>query len=137
MHTANMSTDFATAVHAALRLRAADPSAGNPLADLALVHRAAGDGNLRRAINQVLQAALQRWQPTTVMTQRCCGQDFSMKHRLPRLPKPCNMAEVTIYKVQRRAIERLAAVIFAMEQRAVTDSCWLRHRPGSCVLMKP
>ena len=58
MHQAEPPADFIAAVHEALRLWAKDPSAGSPLANLTLVRREARSGNIRRATNQVLLAAL-------------------------------------------------------------------------------
>lgn len=115
------SADFIAAVHTALRLWAAGAAAGSPLADLTLVRRAAGDGNLRRATNQVLLNGL-----SALAREHKPDADLLRARFLDHTPvaaaaKACSVAEVTLYKMQRRAIERLAAILLAMEQQAAAD----------------
>lgn len=116
-----MSTDFAAAVHAALRLWAADPSASSPLANLTLVRREMGGGNLRRATNQVLRGALQRLATDHPDDAALLRARFLNDTPAAAAARARSVAEVTLYKMQRRAIERLAAVLLDMEQQATAN----------------
>lgn len=121
MHTADISTDFAAAVHTALRLWAAEPSAGSPLADLILVRREMGGCDLRRATNKVLLAALQRLATDHLHDAALLRARFLDDMPVAAAARARSVAEVTLYKMQRRAIERLAAVLLDMERQAAAD----------------
>ncbi len=108
----------ALSVHAALRLWAADPAADSPLAHLTLVQRAAIGGNLRRATNQVLTVALNSLAADHPDDAALLRARFFDNTPVAAAAKARHVAEVTLYKMQRRAIERLAAILFAMEQQA-------------------
>lgn len=123
MQAPHSSPEFTAAVHAALRLWAADSTAGSPLADLSLVRReAAGDGNLRRATNQVLlrglSALARERQPDAdlLRTRFLEGQSVAVA------AKARHVAEATLYKMQHQAIERLAAILRAQELQAAAAS---------------
>lgn len=117
MRAAEMPADFPASVHEALRLWAADPSAGHSLADLTLVRREASASNLRRAVNQVLLLALNHLAADYPDDAALLRTRFLDAMPVAAAAKARSVAEVTLYKMQRRAIGRLAAVLFALEQQ--------------------
>lgn len=121
MSTTETPPDLVSAVHQALRLWAADPAAGSPLAHLTLVQRATHSANLRRATNQVVLAALDRLAADQPEDAALLHARFLADTPIHAAAKARHVAEVTLYKMQRRAIERLAAIIFAQEQQANAD----------------
>ena len=123
MHQAEPPADFIASVHEALRLWAKDPSVGSPLADLMLIRQETKNGsNIRRATNQVLLAALKRLAAEYEPDAALLRARFLDGKMIATIANEHNVAEVTIYKMQRRALERLAATLYAMEQQAVRES---------------
>ena len=121
MREAEIPTDFTESVHEALRLWSKDPSTGSPLGNLALVRQEAKSGNIRRATNQVLLAALKNLAVDYEQDAALLRARFLDGKSVATVANERNVAEITIYKMQRRAIGRLAATLFAMEQQAAAD----------------
>ncbi len=118
MSTTATPADLASAVHEALRHWAAGPADGSPLAHLTLVQRAAIGGNLCRATNQVIAAALDSLAADHPNDAALLRTRFLDHTPAAAAAKTRHVAEVTLYKMQRRAIERLTAVLFDQEQQA-------------------
>jgi LuxR family glucitol operon transcriptional activator len=122
MHQAEPPADFIAAVHEALRLWAKDPSAGSPLANLTLVRREARSGNIRRATNQVLLAALRTLAVDYEQDAALLQARFLDGKGAAAVANERNVAEITVFKMQRQAIARLAATLCVMEQQATVDA---------------
>ncbi len=123
MHHAAPSPAFVADVHEALRLWAKDPSAGSPLAELALTRQEIRNGrNIRRATNQVLLAALKKLAIESPQDAALLRARFLDGKTITAIANERNVADITIYKLQRRALAQLAATLYAMEQQAVQES---------------
>jgi hypothetical protein len=121
VHQVEPPGDFTASVHEALRLWAKDPSAGSPLANLTLVRQEARGCNIRRATNEVLLAALRKLAVDYEEDAALLRARFLDGKTVAAVANVRNVAEITAYKMQRRAIDRLAATLFAMEQQAVAE----------------
>ncbi len=121
MYRAEPHASFTASVHEALQLWSKDPSAGSPLENLILVRQEAKTGNLRRATNQVLLAALKNLAVDYGQDASLLRARFLDGKTVVAVANERNVAEVTLYKMQRRAIAHLAATLFAMEQQAAVE----------------
>ncbi|OIO93290.1 MAG: hypothetical protein AUK03_08325 [Anaerolineae bacterium CG2_30_64_16] len=120
MTSPDLPPGFESAVHEALQLWHKDPSFGSPLAHLTLVRRglATGGESIRRATNQALLAALDALAGEREADAALLRARFLDGKAVYAVANARNVAEVTIYKMQRRAIGRLAAQLLALEQVA-------------------
>ncbi len=118
MYPVEPPAEFTAAVHKALQLWAKDPSAGSPLENLTLVRRAAESGNIRRATNQVILAALNNLAADYEQDAALLRARFLDGRMAAEIANQRNVAEITVFKMQRRAIARLAATLLTMEQQA-------------------
>ncbi|MCX7707370.1 MAG: NB-ARC domain-containing protein [Anaerolineae bacterium] len=114
-------SEFVAAVHQALQNYLKGASAANPLAGLVVVRRTASSGNVHRAGNQVLLAALERLALTHQADADLLRARFLEGKTVAAVARERNLAEVTVYKMQRKAIERLAETLFGIEQDAVAE----------------
>ena len=112
--------DFEAAVHGALQLWHKDPGLADPLARLVLVQQeqAATGKDLRQAANQVLLDALDALaadhEPDAALLRaRFLDGKPAFVVAIER-----HVADVTLFRIQRRALARLAAVLWRMEERA-------------------
>lgn len=121
MHQAEPPAGFTAAVHQALKLWGKDPSAGSPLENLTLVRRETERGNIRRATNQALLSALDALAADFPADATLLRARFLDGKMAAEVANERNLAEITIFKLQRRAIERLATTLFDMERQANTD----------------
>ncbi len=121
MHATEIPADFTTAIHEALKRWSKGLAAGSPLEHLTLVSRMAKGGNLRRATDQVLLAALDTLAADHPEDAALLRARFLDNTPVAVAARARSVAEVTLYKMQRRAIERFAAALFAMEQQAAAD----------------
>jgi hypothetical protein len=131
MDPAETPVDFTASVHQALQLWAKDPSAGSPLENLALVRQETKSGNIRRGTNQVLLAGLKNLAVDYEQDAALLRARFLDGKPVAAVANERNVAEITLYRMQRRAIDRLAATLFAMEQQVVADrqSAWYSRLP--------
>jgi hypothetical protein len=107
--------DFKHAVHEALRLWLKDPALGSPLAHLRLVQQEGRGSNIRRATNQVLLTGLKTLAAEHEQDAALLRARFLDGAAITTVANQQNVAEATLYKMQRQAIDHLAAVIYAME----------------------
>lgn len=132
------SSDLPSRVHQALTAWYND-AAASPLAALALVQQAQAAHGLspQRAANQVLLAALDRLVAAAPEDAHLLRRRFVEEKPVYVVAREFSLAEATFYKRQRRAIERLAGVLAAMEaqahgQRGAAAAArlpWLEHGP--------
>ena len=115
--------DFEQAVHQALGLWHADAASGSPLSHLLLVQEelAAGATSLRQATNRVLLAALTTLQASDERDASLLRRRFLDERQVFAVANELNVSEPTFYRMQRRAIKQLAAILFDMEQDARAD----------------
>lgn len=113
--------EFVTAVHQALQQWTKGASSTNPLAGLIVVRQAASGGNVHRAGNQVLLAALEKLAVEHKADADLLRERFLEGKPVATVARERSLAEVTIYKMQHKAIERLAEMLFAMEQDAAAE----------------
>jgi len=122
MTTPEVPRAFITSVHEALQLWHTEPASGSPLRDLALVQQQLATGmNIRRATNEVLLSALnaltvEHAEEVTLLRDRFLDGKTVFTAANER-----NVAEVTLYKMQRRAMALLAQTLYAQEQHALAD----------------
>ncbi len=116
MSHAEPPAEFVAAVHRALQRWAKGTPASSPLAQLAVVQQAAKGGNVDRAGHQVLLTALEKLAQDHRQDAELLRARFLAGKAVATVAREQNLAEVTIYKMQRRAIGRLARTLFAMEQ---------------------
>ncbi|MCX6028149.1 MAG: NB-ARC domain-containing protein [Chloroflexi bacterium] len=121
MLEAETPADFTVSVHEALQLWSKDPAAGSPLENLTLVRQEAKSGSIRRATNQVILAALKNLAVDYEQDAALLRARFLDGKAVAAVANERNVAEITVYKMQRRAIDRLATTLFAMEQQAAAD----------------
>ncbi|MGQ9490898.1 MAG: NB-ARC domain-containing protein [Anaerolineae bacterium] len=119
---------FAATVHQALQHWSKGTAADSPLSQLTLVQQAARDGNLRRAADRVLLDALEKLALRYRQDAELLRARFLEGRPVTAVARERNLAEVTIYKMQRRAIQRLAEVLSAMEQSAQAERQWTLTR---------
>lgn len=113
-------SDLPSRVHQALSSWYSDPSNASPLAGLALVQQtqAAHGLSAQRAANQVLLAALDRLAAAAPEDAHLLRRRFVEEKPVYVVAREFSLAEATFYKRQRRAIERLAALLADMETQA-------------------
>lgn len=121
MYESHTPADFTRSVHAALQSWLKGPSAGSPLENLTLVRQEARQHDLRRATNQVLLNALSALADADKQDADLLRARFLDGKTVTAVARERNVAEVTLYKMQRRAVEHLAAILFAMEQQATAE----------------
>jgi predicted DNA-binding protein YlxM (UPF0122 family) len=108
----------------AVRKALKDWHAGNkgesPFAQLYLLRKAQRDGHspMRRATNQVLFQALEALQKTHVPEAKLLQLRFLDLWSIQRLANHYNVAESTIYVMQREAIKQLTEILSELEQLA-------------------
>ena len=112
--------DFETAVHGALQLWPNDPGEANPLMRLTVVQqqRAAHGDSLKRAMTQVLLNAIDALADDHKSDASLLRDRFLEGKPAFAVALERNIAEATLFRAQRRAVERLAAVLWRMEERA-------------------
>ncbi len=122
-YSAAPPTGFAQQVHDALKAWSADPSAGATLADLTAVQLelAAGAANPRRAVNTLLLHGLKTLAATHDRDAALLRLRFVEDLPARSVAKRLNAAEPSIYRWQAQAIDRLAAVLWQMEQAAIQE----------------
>ncbi len=115
-----MSTsDLSIQLHNALKLWHKDPAHGSPIAHLTLVQRGLAAGyNLRQATNQALLDGLEALQMDFATDAQLLRKRFLDDKPAFAVANELNMAEATLFKAQRRALDRLAEVIQRLEQAA-------------------
>lgn len=115
-----MSTaDLSIQLHDALKLWHKDPSHGSPLAHLTLVQQGLAAGyNLRQATNQALLDGLEALQVDFAADALLLRKRFLDDRPAFAVANELNMAEATLFKAQRRALDRLAEVMQRLEQAA-------------------
>ncbi len=115
-----LSPDFERSVHQALGLWHADAASGSPLGELLLVQHelAAGATSLRQASNRVLLAALSMLNTSDERSTLLLRRRFLDSRTVYAVANELNVAEPTFYRMQRRAIQDLAAILFDMEKEA-------------------
>lgn len=114
----NLPEGFEQQVHQALALWHKDAASGSPLGHLTLVQaaQAAGHANIRRATNQVLLEGLTRLATDHEADAVLLRKRFLDERASYAVANELNVAEPTLYKMQRRAIGRLAETLHGMEQ---------------------
>ena len=113
--------DFTAAVHDALKLWSKEAEAGSPLAHLILVRRELMAGDMRRAVNQTLLAGLNRLALQYPDDAALLRARFVDGQAVAAVARERHVSEPMVFKLQRQAIGRLAAVLFEMEQQAAAD----------------
>jgi hypothetical protein len=115
--------DFETAVHGALQLWRKGPEPASPLAHLTLVQKqeAMTGGDLRQATDQVLLDALNALAVDHEPDAAMLRARFLDSRPAMAIAKERHIAEVTLFKMQRQALARLAAVLWRMEEEASAD----------------
>lgn len=114
-------TDFTAAVHDALKLWSREAEVGSPLAHLLLVRRELIAGDIRRATNQTLLAGLNRLALQYPDDAALLRARFVDDQAVAEVARERHVSEPTIYKLQRQALGRLAAILFELEQQAVAN----------------
>ncbi len=111
---------FREDVHKALQLWTKDSVQESPLETLLLVRREQGlsRANSRRATNQVLLAALQELAVEHPDQAALLRERFVEGRPVADVAQARSVAEVTVYKLQHRALTLLADTLYAQEQRA-------------------
>ena len=115
--------NFAEDVHQALTLWHKDVDSGSPLERLALVRRiqSAGQVNLRRATNQALLEALDRLEVDHARDAAVLRKRFLDDRPVYAVANELNVAEPTLFKMQRQAILRLAETLYSLELAAKVE----------------
>lgn len=110
-------------VHRALRDWHEADETTTPLGYLYLFRRLQrqGVGNARRVTNRLLLQAIETLEATYDTDARFLQARFLERLPIHRLANQLNIAESTVYVVQRQAIARLAAVIRTQEEAATQD----------------
>lgn len=131
MYIPQTPIDLESSIHGALRLWAAEPAAGSPLAGLTLIRQEAQATDIRRATNRVLLSALDALAADFPEDAALLRARFLDDTPVAGAAKARNVAEATFYKMQHKAIARLAAILCAMEQQAHTSrrSAWDSRLP--------
>lgn len=94
----------------------------SPLAHLYLVQRALPDENdLRSATNRVLTKALERLHADWEREANVLRMRFIDEMEAFKVANALGVADSTVYKTQREALQRLANVLYTMEQHARTE----------------
>ncbi|MFN8493005.1 MAG: NB-ARC domain-containing protein [Caldilineaceae bacterium] len=132
------STNLYEAVRLALRQWHGDNNAPSPIGHLYLFRKVQRNGytTLRRTTNQVLLDAMEELQQTHEHDMKLLQMRFLDLLPVQRLAHHFNVAESTIFTMQRQAIERLAETLAQMEYHASTaQKALLRTRlePASYV----
>lgn len=110
------------AVHQALQLWHKEPALDSPLRALALVQqRLTAGANVRRATNEVLLTALQALAIEHEADAALLRSRFLDGRPVFAVANERNIAEVTVYKLQRQAIKRLTQTLLTLEQRAAAE----------------
>ena len=114
--------DFEAAIHGALQLWHKAGQA-NPLAHLVLVQQqqTAIGSSLQAAANQVLLEGLDALAAVHGPDAALLRTRFIDGTPVYAAARERSVAEVTLYQMQHRAVERLAAIVWRMEERATTD----------------
>jgi len=115
-------TNLAEVVHQALRQWHSDSNAPSPLGHLYLFRKAQRNGytTLRRVTNQVLLDAMEVLKQTHEHDVKLLQMRFLDLLSAQQVGHHMNVAESTIYTLQRQAIERLAETLDQMEYQAST-----------------
>lgn len=113
--------EFVAAVHKALQRWRKGVPATSPLSHLAVVQRATRDGIRHRALDRVLSAALEKLEAAHKEDADLLRARFLEGKLVAAVARERSLAEVTVYKMQHRAIERLAETLLAMEQDALAE----------------
>ena len=120
MTSSQPTQEFETAVHGTLLLWHKGPESGSPLAHLTLIQRQQAEtgGSLRQATNQVLADALDTLAADHKRDAELLRARFLDNRSAFTVAKERDVAEVTIFKMQRQAIARLAVILWHMEEQA-------------------
>ncbi|MDW8319439.1 MAG: NB-ARC domain-containing protein [Anaerolineae bacterium] len=110
-------------VHRALSLWRKDATAGSPLAHLRIVQQALAGGaaDLRQATNQVLHDALDALEAEMPTHAYLLREHFVKGRPIFAVANEMNISEGVFYKWQRKAIERLTAIVEHRERAAAAD----------------
>ena len=114
--------EFEAAVHEALQLWRQESEPAGPLAHLALVRQRQMSigGNLHRAANQVLTDAVDALAAEHEADAALLRARFLDGKKVYVVANERNISATLLYKLQRRALGHLAAVLWRMEERAST-----------------
>jgi hypothetical protein len=130
MKPSEPAKDFEAAVRGALQLWLQDSEPAGPLAHLALVRQkqVTTGANLRRAINKVLldgldALAVQHEPDAALLRARFPAGKSAFEVAVER-----NVSEATLFRAQGRAIARLAATLWDMEERATASQRAILNR---------
>ena len=112
--------EFEAAVHEALQLWRQESEPAGPLANLALVRQRQKliGGNLHRAANQVLSDAVDSLAAEHEADAALLRARFLDGKKVFVAANERSISATMLYNLQRRAVERLAAVLWLMEERA-------------------
>jgi len=110
------------AVRQVLRQWHGDNNSASPIAHFYLFRKAqrAGHTSIRRVTNQVLLDAIEQLQQTHERDVELLQRRFLDGLPIQRLARDFNVAESTIFAMQRQALERLAETLGQMEHHAST-----------------
>ncbi len=113
--------EFEAAVLKALQLWRQDTEVTEPLAHLMLIRQRqiALDGNLHRAMSQVILDAIDALAAEHKSDAELLRDRFLEGKQAFVVADERHIAEVTLYQSQRRAVRRLAAALWRMEERAL------------------
>lgn len=121
--TTELPLDFEKAVHQALALWHADAASGSPLSHLLLVQDELTSGaiSLRQATNRALLAALTTLQASDERSASLLRRRYLDERPVFSVANELNVSEPTFYRLQRRALQQVAAILFDMERHARAD----------------
>lgn len=124
-------SNLANAVRDAFKLWHGDANAESPLRSLYLFRQLEREGynNQRRANNHLLDSALALLKQTHEVDADLLQKRYLDLWPIHRLAHQFNVAESTVYTLQRQAIERLAETIYQLEcQASAAQQAVLRDR---------
>jgi hypothetical protein len=112
--------EFEVAVHEALQVWHQEADLADPLAHLMVVRQRQTSlgGSLHRATNQTLMDAIDALAVEHQADAALLRARFVEGKKVTVVAIERNIAESTLHKAQRRAVERLAGVLWQMEERA-------------------
>lgn len=118
MHALETPDWLPSAVLRALQLWGKDPAADNPITGLLTVQLAAAGGDMRRAVKQVLSDCLKQLAEVAEPEAQLLRERYIEERTVLDIANQRHIAEVTVYKVQQRAVNRLAAILWQQELAA-------------------
>lgn len=116
-------SNFRKVIHEALKSVRKETLVSSPLEGIYLyqVARRAPESNVHTATRQVLQRGLQALAEKFAVETKILQRHFVDGELIQTIAHQLNMAEGSVYNKQSEAITRLAEILYALEQRTLTD----------------